>query len=281
VPPDEEAEPSLQTFQRILDERTGRDDLKLHGATWLSLYRANSRMVDSYSKGRVFLAGDAAHVHSPAGGQGMNTGIQDAYNLGWKLACALQHGADSLLDSYEEERLPVAALVLGISSRLHRGMSAHDEQSLRRDASTLQLGISYPDSSLSRRHGSVSLRLRAGDRAPDSSVIDIDGRTLRLFGLFRGPHWTLLSLGRCSLDAFRSTAERFAGGLKVFCISPGPSHDKNPHATAFDNQGHVAQFYGAADALVLIRPDGYVACIADPDAADFIEDYLQPLIGNV
>jgi hypothetical protein len=90
--------------------------LKVTQIGWKSQFRANIRMVSRYRVGDVFLAGDAAHVHSPAGGQGLNTGIQDAYNLGWKLAT----GNDDLLDTYEQERLPVAAAVLGISTRLHR-----------------------------------------------------------------------------------------------------------------------------------------------------------------
>src|ERR1700735_5094648 len=80
----------------------------------------NIRMVDRYRVGRIFLAGDAAHVHSPVGGQGMNTGIQDAYNLGWKLSAVLAGAADSLLDTYEEERLPIAAWLLGATTKLHR-----------------------------------------------------------------------------------------------------------------------------------------------------------------
>ena len=115
-----ETEPTLELFQSIIDERTGRSDLKLYDPTWLSLYRVNVRMVDQYRIGRIFLAGDAAHVHSPAGGQGMNTGIQDAYNLAWKLSAVLNGADGALLDTYEEERLPIAASMLGITTRLHR-----------------------------------------------------------------------------------------------------------------------------------------------------------------
>ena len=81
-------------------------------------------MVDRYRAGRVFLAGDAAHVHSPAGGQGMNTGIQDAHNLGWKLASVIKGASPALLDSYQEERLPVAAGVLALSNELLRAAVA-------------------------------------------------------------------------------------------------------------------------------------------------------------
>lgn len=84
-------------------------EIELTEAPWFSSYRANVRMAARYMVGRVFLAGDAAHVHSPAGGQGMNTGIQDSYNLGWKLGCVIEGAPDAPLDTYEEERLPVAA----------------------------------------------------------------------------------------------------------------------------------------------------------------------------
>src|ERR1700743_852604 len=102
-------EPSLELFQRIVQERSGRSDIVLSDITWMSLWRAHVRMVDRYRSGRLFLACVAAHVHSPAGGQGMNTGIQDAYNLGWKLAAVLRGAPPGLLDSYQAERRPGAA----------------------------------------------------------------------------------------------------------------------------------------------------------------------------
>jgi len=89
IPAGEEQEPSLELFQGLVTGRTGGMDIELTDAPWMSLYRANVRMASRFRIGRVFLAGDAAHVHSPAGGQGMNTGIQDAYNLGWKLGRVL------------------------------------------------------------------------------------------------------------------------------------------------------------------------------------------------
>jgi 2-polyprenyl-6-methoxyphenol hydroxylase-like FAD-dependent oxidoreductase len=116
IRPDEQGQlqpASLELFQHLVRERTGRVDVQLSNASWLSNFVSNVRMVDRYRVGRVFLAGDAAHVHSPAGGQGMNTGIQDAYNLGWKLGLVLRgQSAESLLDTYEEERLPIAQAVL-------------------------------------------------------------------------------------------------------------------------------------------------------------------------
>ena len=106
---------------------------------WNSLYQPKVRMVDRYRVGRVFLAGDAAHVHPPAGGQGLNTGMQDAYNLGWKLAQAARGGPDSLLDTYDAERLPIAAAVLGMSKRLYQ------TRSIKRGDATNQLALALPD----------------------------------------------------------------------------------------------------------------------------------------
>jgi 2-polyprenyl-6-methoxyphenol hydroxylase-like FAD-dependent oxidoreductase len=135
---------------------------------WRSIYQPAVRMVDRYRVGRVFLAGDAAHVHPPAGGQGLNTGVQDAYNLGWKLAHVTRGGSDSLLDSYEAERLPIAAAVLGLSKQL------------------LQLALHYRASPLSE--GGPQGGLHAGDRMPDRLLEDGS----RLFAQMRGTHATEL-----------------------------------------------------------------------------------------
>src|SRR6185369_16109323 len=97
----------------LFAERAGSTRIRPAKAVWLSNYTVNRRMVNHYRKGRAFVAGDAAHIHSPNGGQGMNTAIQDAYNLGWKLALVVRgRAAPGLLDSYEEERLPIAREVL-------------------------------------------------------------------------------------------------------------------------------------------------------------------------
>jgi 2-polyprenyl-6-methoxyphenol hydroxylase-like FAD-dependent oxidoreductase len=109
-------EPSLDYFQRILDDIAVKPGVLLSRPSWLSTYRVNVRMVDRLRVRRVFLAGDAAHVHSPAAGLGMNTGIQDSYNLGWTLSAVLSGADEALLDTYQEERLPVAAWTLSTSS---------------------------------------------------------------------------------------------------------------------------------------------------------------------
>ncbi|MFT8718564.1 FAD-dependent monooxygenase [Acetobacter sp.] len=111
-------EPDIEKMQTIVDQR-GPGGIILSNPVWLSDFRVNERMVRDYRKGRVFLAGDAAHIHSPAGGQGMNTGMQDAFNLAWKLALVeRQEAAPSLLDSYSIERSCVARQILSDSGRM-------------------------------------------------------------------------------------------------------------------------------------------------------------------
>jgi len=124
LPPDApDEEPTLELFQRMLDER-GPAGTRVHDPAWMVPFRIHCRRTDRYRDRSVFLAGDAAHIHSPAGGQGMNTGIQDAYNLAWKLALASRgRGGERLVDSYEAERMPIAKQLLSTTDAAQRGMS--------------------------------------------------------------------------------------------------------------------------------------------------------------
>ncbi|MFJ4825200.1 FAD-dependent oxidoreductase [Streptomyces bacillaris] len=146
--------PSVDGFRRLLTRHTGLPGRHLTRAELLSTYRVNVRMADRYRVGRVLLAGDAAHVHAIAGGLGMNTGIQDAFNLGWKLGQVLAGHADAaLLDTYEEERLPVAAWTLGLTSdRLRATLEAIREPggslASAMTEETTGLGIGYRWSTL-------------------------------------------------------------------------------------------------------------------------------------
>ena len=263
VPADEEQQPSLELFQKLVTERTGGMDIELVDAPWVSLYRVNVRMVSRYRLGRVFLAGDAAHVHSPAGGQGMNTGIQDAYNLGWKLESVLNGAPEKLLGTYEEERLPVAANVLGISTKLHRQISGDGDEKLRRDAVTLQLGITYKEMSLSGQSGEVRLKISSGDRAPDAPGLSAEGLPMRLFDVFRGPQFTLLRL-------FPGDRETGVAALKNASIvdivaSGSRMRTETTALTLVDAFGHVAEAYGGGRGEhLLVRPDGYVGWMGLP-----------------
>ncbi len=164
-------------IERVVHKVTGH---RVERVAWHSIYQPAVRMVDRYRVGRVFLAGDAAHVHPPAGGQGLNTGVQDAYNLGWKLAHAARGGPDSLLDTYQAERLPIAAVVLGLSKRLHQ------TRSIKRGDATNQLALHYRTSPLSS--GVTFGSLHPGDRMPDARLDDGS----RLFDRLRGSHATEL-----------------------------------------------------------------------------------------
>lgn len=209
----------------------------------------------------------------------MNTGIQDAYNLGWKLGCVLEGAAEALLDTYEEERLPVAANVLGLSTKLHRQItSAGDEDKMRRDAVTLQLGITYKEMSLSKNAGGTDLKVAAGDRAPDAPGVNAAGGAVRLFDLFRGPHFTLLRLFEGDGDIDRKEQR----GVK--CVDVTASAETKSTAqvstvqTFVDGFGHFAVAYGGGKGdYMLIRPDGYVGWIGSADNLFDLDQYLGPV----
>lgn len=212
---------SLDGIRATVAERSHLSPEAVTEVRWASDFRPRTALADRFRSGRVFLSGDAAHLHSPAGGQGLNTSVQDAYNLGWKLGAVLRGDApESLLDTYEEERLPVAADMLGLSTRVHRG-------EVRRSAGTTgQLGLGYRGSSLTleTRADLPEKALRAGDRAPDGTVEGV-----RLFDAFRGPHWTLLTVGTdTELPALSAPVVR------------------------------IRSYETYGDGVFLVRPDGYV-----------------------
>ena len=244
---------SAEGLTALLHERTGKADVVVHAVSWASVFEMNARLADTYRRGRVLLAGDAAHTHPPTGGQGLNTSVQDAYNLGWKLAAVLGGAPDSLLATYEEERRPVAEAVLGLSTRLLR------ETELRRGRDVSQLDLGYPGSPLAVAGQAVT----AGDRAPDAPVTGAGGLPTRLFSLFRGPHWTLLGH---DVDAAKAPAPR--RGLHV--------HTTGSRGDVVDSGGHFRDAYGlSSEQWVLVRPDGYVAAVVGSADLDVVETYLD------
>ncbi|MFI9834544.1 FAD-dependent monooxygenase [Streptomyces sp. NPDC051913] len=280
VGPDTAGELQVEQIQALVEERSGRSDLRIRRVAWQSVWRFNVRMVNRYRAGRAFLAGDAAHVHAPAGGLGMNTGIQDAYNLVWKLAHVLRGAPEALLDTYEQERLPVAADVLNLSSELIaqrvRGVvpgGAHDRD-------TLQLKVCYPGSELNgsprNQQASEHPHVQAGDRAPDSVVYRADGTAVRLFDLFRGPHSTVLAFGSRSAKCADALARRFPDHLAFATLLPRAAPDAAPGTVFIDREGSAHQDYGIdGDTLFVIRPDGYVALrTTAPNETDIL-DHLR------
>lgn len=250
----------LADLRAIVAERTGRADLRLTEPSWVSVWRYNLRIVERYRVGRVFLAGDAAHVHSPFGGHGMNTGLQDAYNLGWKLALVLQGiAAESLLDTYESERLPVGKAILEDSHRrlsgrtppkllrplaglLIRRAFARQARGVRRDHPT------YLDSVLTRDDVGPG-PVRAGEPIPDAPM-----ESGRLFDLVRGPHFTVLSFG--------AAVPELGSHVRV-------------HVAA-DPGGALGRAFGAeAGMVVVVRPDGYIGLRTREPGA--VADYLRAI----
>src|SRR5215469_11623047 len=194
--------PALPDLQAVADDLLP-DRPRLSDLRWSSIFRISMRLAASYRRGRVFIAGDAAHIHPPTGGQGMNTGIQDAYNLAWKLALVLEGAApESLLDSYEAERRPVGAAVV---ARTRAASESYGRESGRKpdpNADT-QIAISYRGASAvsEAAEGVDDAVPKAGDRAPDAGGLRREGIgfPLRLFDILRGTeHVLLVRLGGAS-----------------------------------------------------------------------------------
>jgi 2-polyprenyl-6-methoxyphenol hydroxylase-like FAD-dependent oxidoreductase len=250
---------SAKGLTALLAERTGRTGLVVRSVSWASAFNMNARIADRYRVGRFFLAGDAAHIHPPTGGQGLNTSVQDAYNLGWKLGAVLRGAPDKLLATYEEERRPIAAEMLGLATGL---LEVAKQGSMRRGREVHQLDIGYPQSSLVLEKPQRKNGVLAGDRAPDAPVRGAAGLPTRLFKLFQGPHWTLLGYGVERLNAIKPRR-----GLHI--------HAVGHRGDITDDEGHFRVAYGLAKGeWVLVRPDGYVGAVVSSDGMDALDAYL-------
>ncbi|KAJ3923576.1 FAD binding domain-containing protein [Lentinula edodes] len=277
---------------------TERNDIEFGDLIWMSHYRPNIRMVNKFGEGRVFVAGDAAHVHSPAGGQGTNSGVQDSFNLGWKLALVLKGlSPPSLLNTYTEERLPVIAAMLGKSTNLlnqGKDKPAADESKWKRGTEFKQLGVNYRGSStlidetadLTKdliRSDSYSLAsdgvIHAGDRAPQAPDLEDlrANRTLTsLFDIFGPDHHTALIF-----SSVRSKGEEITSGLsgyskglfKTVLILPAFSESESiasvKQSSGFDlvlrdGGGHAYKGYPTLPGpctVIVVRPDGVIGAI--------------------
>ena len=315
TPPDA-GEPTLEEFQQLA-MKLSTLPMRLRDPDWLARFRLHHRGVNCYRAGRVFVAGDAAHIHSPAGGQGMNTGIQDAYNLAWKLALVIQGRApDSFLDSYHEERYPVGQRLLRTTDRIFSlGVTRNPLLLSLRDSLiprlaprilgvrsgrawafrfVSQLGIKYPNSPIVGEELKGADRAfrrgpAAGHRAPDGPLrLAGDGRPVSLFSCLREtPHHLLLFGGRGSkADGRRAlaTALRDLGaeheGLIAshLIVDREPSHLGAEVPTYVDGSGVVHQRYGLKDAgCYLIRPDGYVAFRAPSSDLRSLRGFLRTM----
>ncbi|MEV3939089.1 FAD-dependent oxidoreductase [Glycomyces sp. NPDC049804] len=269
--PDEEPVLDEARLNERIRSATGDRRITLTDIRWTSVFRPNIRLAESYGTGRVLIAGDAAHVHPPAGAQGLNTGVQDAYNLGWKLAQVLSGADPALLDTYEAERMPIAAGVLGLSVSKYEGIARLDPSSIRRGKDEQQLALTYFGGPLAAVDGDRTETLRAGDRMPDAELRHANGERVRLFDLMRGPHFTAIANGRDSARALERLAWPDAGAPLRRLVIGAEGRLADPARTL--NRVHGL----GEDTLVLVRPDGYIGHIANDEHLTRIRTAIQPM----
>ena len=265
-------------------ERRARDLLKMpldiRNVKWFSVYRVHSRRVDKFRDGRCLLAGDAAHIHTPAGGQGMNTGIGDAYNLAWKLAFVLKGKADdNLLDTYNTERLENAKRLLATTDRAFTFVTHDDyltgfirsyvfplvtEFALKFDWVThtlfpifSQIGINYRHSPLSVHLNDENFKIKAGDRMP---YFLIDGKSV--FAFLGAPRFHFLVFSNEAIN-FKESFEQIKN-----C-------DEWIDFQQFPLMPPVAEIFGSDKPLsVLLRPDNHIVFVSKGNAIDALKSYL-------
>ncbi|MEU5315662.1 FAD-dependent monooxygenase [Streptomyces sp. NPDC021056] len=232
-------------------------DYGMHDARWLSRFHSDERQAPRYRVGRVFLAGDAAHIHSPAGGQGMNTGLQDAANLSWKLAAAVQGWApDGLLDTYEAERHPVGKAVLRSSGGLVRLARAQSPalRAVRALVSTVGNAVGPARRKALGQISGIGYKYpapRGAHRLTGTRVPDVALASGRLHEALRGGRFVL--------------------------IAPDPQVYEDP-GTRKDRLT-VGRWASDRRTTVLVRPDGYVAWAADAPDATAIEEAVAAAVG--
>ena len=263
------SEPTLRDLSEGLIAVYGTD-YGIHSPIWITRFTDMTRQAAAYRDRRILLAGDAAHVHSPVGGQGLNTGVQDAVNLGWKLAQVVNRTSpESLLDSYHAERHPVAARVLRNTMAQTALMRADDRVDALRDTVSELLSMDEPRKRFAAMMSGLDIHYDLGEghpllgrRMPDLDLVTADG-SLRVFTLLHDARPVLLNLGEPGAFDITPWADR------VQLIDAEDAGDWELPAL-----GQVA-----APAAVLIRPDGYVAWVGD-DTETGLRDALTTWFGS-
>ena len=269
---------------RIKDET--KLELDIHDVEWFSTYKVHTRHVNKFSAGRAFLAGDAAHVHTPAGAQGMNTGIQDAYNLAWKLALVVRGKSDqTLLETYNEERLENAKHLLKTTDRIFEFAAGTDwlleflrstvlppiaNYILRFDMvkkflfpTLSQIGINYRHSSLSKHAGDENFEVKAGDRIP---YFLVDGESVYDKLHDAKFHWLVFSDTQIDVQTLKTELEEpYADLIDCNAISLNPS---------------VSEIFGTDKPFsMLLRPDNHIGFISTDFSSSEVTSYLSKFVG--
>jgi 2-polyprenyl-6-methoxyphenol hydroxylase-like FAD-dependent oxidoreductase len=265
--------------QRIKEQ--AKLELDIHDVEWFSTYKVHTRHVSQFYEGRCFLAGDAAHIHSPAGAQGMNTGIQDGYNLAWKMALAVKGKADEkLLGTYNEERLENAKHLLQTTDRIFQFAAGSEwflaflrtnvlpsvaKYILGLDAVKhfvfpliSQIGINYRHSSLSGHAGDENFKVKAGDRMP---YFTVDGQSV--YDRLHQPKFHLLVFSDApeNFQALRTEIESQYAELIDF--------------NAIPLEARVTEAFGTDKSFnVLLRPDNYIGVISKETSSNALRAYL-------
>ncbi|MEM1152835.1 MAG: FAD-dependent monooxygenase [Pseudomonadota bacterium] len=285
-----DGEATLEELQAIVAER-GRSNLSISDPHWLAYFRINYRLAPHYRKGRVLLAGDAAHVHSLLAGQGMNTGIQDAYNLGWKLALVVKGQAPiDLLDSYEQERREVADNVVNMTREItdtmegYAGLSREERENLiahlfTPEAERLDAARHLQEVDLDYRASCLTLDTNEafpggptpGAQAPNAEGLLVEGIETSLYLMPADEQYRLLCFQGMAkgetmeiLAEAANTATPFASWLKPYIVARQSAESvQTPgagHTIIHDQDGALHNTYAAhSPCIYLIRPDGYIA----------------------
>lgn len=261
--------------------------LDIHDVEWFSTYKVHTRHVSQFSEGRCFLAGDSAHIHTPAGAQGMNTGIQDGYNLAWKLALVLKGAVgEKLLETYNEERLENAKRLLQTTDRLFQFVANPESVLaflrtkvlppvagflLSFDAvkhfvfpALSQIGINYRHGSLSLHAGDEHFKVKAGDRMP---YIRVGGESI--YDRLRAPKFHLLTFSNAQGETHAPDIKRDSQVNELIDF----------HELPLDQR--TAEVFGANKPFsVLLRPDNYIGCVSAEKSPDALRDYLEKFVAR-
>jgi 3-(3-hydroxy-phenyl)propionate hydroxylase len=254
-------EPTLHDLGQALIAVYG-SDFGIHNPTWISRFTDTARQASSYREGRVLLAGDAAHVHYPTGGQGLNVGVQDAVNLGWKLAQVVRTTSpENLLDTYHAERHPVAARVLHNTMAQVALLRTDDRTNALRDFFSELLGMDEPRRRFAGMISGLDIQYDLGEghpllgrRMPDLDVVTLKG-PLRVFTLLHGVRPVLLNFGE-------------PGGVD---ITPWADHVRLIDATYGGPWELPVIGAVSAPTAVLVRPDGHVAWVGEQTQSGLVD----------